>query len=371
MAIHYFDYNATAPIRDEVVELMAAEMRIVGNASAVHKSGQRARGIVEKAREQMGAFVNVEPNQIIFNSGASEGNNTLIHGFVAQGYNVIVSDVEHPAVIKPSGERVHFIPVDENGVIQLEALEALLAATPRPVLVSVMYVNNEAGIIQPVAEVGALCKKYEALFHTDAVQAAGKISLDMDAIGADYITLSAHKYGGPQGIGVLAFAKGKPPPKLILGGSQEGHQRAGTMNVAGIAGMGLASEMAAKDIAHYESHIRPWRDDIERMFMDAKRQDGTPRVDILAKDAPRVPNTSLFMIHDLKADTLMMKADMAGICASSGAACSSGTVKTSRTVAALRPNLSEPMPVMRLSMGWKTSQADVDAFIKFWQKLTS
>ena len=366
--IHYFDYNATAPIRDEVVDLMADEMRIVGNGSAVHVSGRRAHGVVEKGREQVAAFVNVEPNQVIFNSGATEGNNTLLHGL--EGYRFIISPVEHPAVSLPIGNKAEFIEADENGVIKLDHLEQLLQQSDEPTIVSVMYVNNEAGIIQPVEAIGRLCKQYGALFHTDAVQAAGKIPLDMQKIGADYISLSAHKFGGPQGVGALIYAKGKPPPKIMLGGSQEGYQRAGTLNVAGIAGMGLACELAQRDIGHYESDIRPWRDQIEAELLKAKREDGSNRADILGYDAPRVPNTSLFLIHDLNPDTLLMKADMAGICASSGAACSSGKVKVSATVAALRPELSEPMPAMRLSMGWRTSQDDIDAFIKFWHKLT-
>tara|TARA_R110002126_G_scaffold13118_3_gene56848 strand:- start:378231 stop:379343 length:1113 start_codon:yes stop_codon:yes gene_type:complete len=367
-AIHYFDYNATAPLRDEVVALMCDEMRIVGNASAVHLSGRRAHGVVEKAREQIGAFLNIDPKQVIFNSGASEGNNTLFHGF--EGHSHIISGIEHPAVDKAVNDEAQYIKVDHNGRIDLEHLEGLLQKAAKPIFVSVMYVNNEVGAIQPVEEIGRLCKQYDALFHTDAVQAAGKIPLDMQKIGADYMTLSAHKYGGPQGVGVLAFAAGKPPPKLIIGGSQEGYQRAGTLNVAGIAGMGLASEMAQQEIGHYESHIRPWRDAIEAELLKAKRKDGTPRVDILGYDGLRVQNTSLFLIYDVNKDTLVMKSDMAGICASSGAACSSGTVKTSNTVAAIRPDIHVPVPIMRLSLGWKTTQDDVDAFLKFWHKLT-
>ncbi len=365
--IHYFDYNATAPIRDEVIDLMSAQMRIVGNASAIHKSGRIAHSVTEKGREQVAAFTGVSPNQVIFNSGATEGNNTLLYGL--KDYNYIVSDIEHPAVRKPVGESAHIIKVDNNGVINLEHLEQLLVQTPKPVIVSVMYVNNEAGTIQPVEEVGRLCKIHGALFHTDAVQAAGKLPLDLEKLGVDYMTLSAHKYGGPQGIGALIYAKGKPPPKMITGGSQESYQRAGTMNVAGIAGMGLASEMADKERDHYESHIRPWRDQIETELLKFKREDGTNRVDILAYDSPRVANTSLFMVHDIKADTFIMKSDMAGICASSGAACSSGSVKNSQMVETLRPNLTEKMAVMRLSMGWKTNQGDIDAFLKFWHNL--
>lgn len=367
--IHYFDYNATAPIRDQVVELMAAEMRTVGNASAVHASGRRAHSIVEKAREQMGAFLNIDAKQVIFNSGASEGNNTLFYGL--EDHSHIVSEIEHPAVGKVASKKAQRIKVDRNGQIDLAHLEELLQKADKPAFVSVMYVNNEVGAVQPVEDIGRLCKQYDALFHTDAVQAAGKIPLDMQKIGADYMTLSAHKYGGPQGVGVLAFAKGKPPPKLIIGGSQESMQRAGTLNVAGIAGMGLASEIAQKEIGHYESHIRPWRDAIEAKLLQAKRQDGTPRVDILGYDGERTANTSLFLIYDVNKDTLVMKSDMAGICASSGAACSSGTVKTSNTVAALRPDIHVPVPIMRLSMGWKTTQDDVDAFLKFWHKLTT
>lgn len=367
--IHYFDYNATAPIRDEVVDLMSAEMRIVGNGSAVHASGRRAHGVVEKGREQVAAFVNVEPNQVIFNSGATEGNNTLIQGF--QDYSFIISPIEHPAVSLPAGEQAHIMKVDRNGVIDLDHLKDLLDTVKKPALVSVMYVNNEAGIIQPIDDIGALCAQYEdVVFHTDAVQAAGKMKLDLNKMGADYITLSAHKFGGPQGIGALIYAKGKPPPKILLGGSQEGYQRAGTLNVAGIAGMGLACEMADKEIGHYEEQIRPWRDMIEQEILKPRRDDGSPRAEILGYDAQRVPNTSLFVIHDLNPDTLLMKADMAGISASSGAACSSGKVKVSATVAALRPDIQDPMPAMRLSMGWKTSQDDIDAFLKFWHKLT-
>ncbi|MEM6781167.1 MAG: cysteine desulfurase family protein, partial [Pseudomonadota bacterium] len=255
----YLDYNATAPIRLEVIESVSAAMAEVGNASSVHQFGQRTRAHVETARKHLADLINVTPNQIVFTSGATESNNTALHAF--QGKRVLISAIEHPAVLEAAPQAEH-IPVTKDGVIDLDAFEKMLNNGEPPAMVSVMLVNSETGAIQPLKTIAKLAKDKGALVHTDAVQAAGRILLDFNDLGIDFMSLSAHKMAGPQGVGAFIFRSGLTFEKFMKGGTQERMQRGGTINVAGIAGFGKAAELAAQNIDHYDE-LAKLRDHME------------------------------------------------------------------------------------------------------------
>lgn len=348
----YLDYNASAPARPEVIDVVRAVMEQPGNASSVHAPGRAAHKAVEDAREKIGALVNLPPAQVIFNSGATEGNNTVLKFFSTE--RVLVAATEHPSVLEaaPGAEK---IPVDANGLIDMNALEKLLQQ--RTALVSVMLVNNETGVIQPVQEISALAHRHGALFHCDAVQAAGRMKLDAPLAGIDFLTLSAHKIGGPQGVGALGLGLCGITPVLLEGGGQEKRARAGTLNAAGIAGFGAAAEMAANGL----------RDFVRLEAMRGKLENALGGVTIYGKDAPRVANTTLFSVPGVKSETLLMALDLEGIYVSNGSACSSGTVKFSHVLAAMKAD--ENAGTLRVSTGWATKDSDIDAFLAVWEKI--
>lgn len=360
----YFDYNATAPIRPEVIGLMQQVMAQPGNASAVHGFGRNARGHVEKARERIAAFCGVTPGQVTFNSGATEANNTVLKAFA--GERILVSAVEHLSMIDPV-PGVELIPVTRDGTVDEEAFAALLDKGSAPALISVMMVNNETGAIQPVEKLARLAKKKhpQLFFHTDAVQAAAKMKLDMPALQVDYMSLSSHKIGGPQGMGALVLAPGARPAKLLYGSGQEKRQRAGTENVAGIAGFGLAAEMAAREIGEY-AKLGVLRDRLEKGMIAA-----APELVIYAKNAPRVPNVTAFSMPGVDAQTILMGLDLEGMAISRGTACGSGAVKPSHVIQAMAGADAPHDGALRVSMGWNTGAGDVDAFLAAWEKVTA
>ena len=354
----YLDYNATTPLRPQAREEL---MRVLGaphNASSVHGFGREARKIVEDARTQVATLVGAPVNQVIFNSGATEGNNTVLHHF--KDDRILVSAIEHPSVLEaaPHAER---IPVTKDGLVDLEALEKLLKE--KTGLVSVMLVNNETGVIQPLAEISALAKRHGALVHSDAVQAAGKIPLDIAALGIDFLTLSAHKIGGPQGAGALVLGLCGITPVLLHGGGQEKKARGGTENVAAIAGFGIAAHMAKKEMDQYQK-ISALRDRLEKEI-----QKISPEIIIHAKNAPRVANTSLFSLPGAKSETMLMAFDLEGICLSNGSACSSGRVEASHVLKAMGAPDDQAKSALRVSMGWNTTPAEIDRFLEIWSKL--
>ena len=360
----YFDYNATAPIRPEVIALMQEIMTQPGNASAVHSFGRGARARVEKAREQIAAFCNVTPGQVTFNSGATEANNTVLKAFA--GERVLVSSIEHLSMLEPV-PNVEKIPVTADGVIDETAFEAMLDKGAPPALISIMMVNNETGAIQPVEKLARIAKrKYpQVFFHTDAVQGAAKMKLDMPALQVDYMSLSSHKIGGPQGTGALILAPGARPAKLLHGSGQEKRQRAGTENVAGIAGFGLAAEMAAQEIPAY-AELAKLRERLEREMTAA-----APELIIFSKNAPRVPNVIAFSLPGFESQTLLMGLDLEGMAVSRGTACGSGIVKASHVIQAMLGDKAPCDGALRLSMGWRTSPSDVERFIAAWKKIMS
>lgn len=356
----YLDYNATAPARPEVIDIVCEVMHQPGNASSVHQFGQRARGYVETARKQVADLINVEPNQIVFTSGATESNNTALHAF--RDKRVLVSAIEHPAVMQsvPDAQR---IPVTKDGVVNLDALESMLSEGKTPAIVSVMLVNSETGAIQPVKEIAMLAKEKGALVHTDAVQAAGRFDLNFQELGVDFMSLSAHKMAGPQGVGAFIFRSGLTFEKFMRGGTQERMQRGGTLNVPGIAGFGMAANIAKDQIRHYKT-LSQWRDDMEEKLLSI-----CPEAIICAKNAPRVGNTTSISLPGVPAQTQLMALDLAGVTVSSGSACSSGSFKSSHVLEAMGFGAESTSSALRISTGWATTQNDIKRFIDAWSDM--
>ncbi len=352
----YMDHNATTAVRPEARDAATRALDLVGNASSVHGQGQAARRLIEDAREQVAALVGADPAGVVFTSGGTEANNLGLLG--AGRDRVLASAVEHPSVLKarPGTEE---IPVDGEGLVDLDALQALLSADDRPALVSVMLANNETGVIQPVADVSAIAHKLGALVHCDAVQAAGKIPVDIKALGPDMMTLSAHKIGGPAGVGALVLAGDEPIEPVQRGGGQERGRRAGTENVTGIAGFGAAAQDALRGLPGFAG-LAAWRDDIE------KRLGGHAGARVFGRGAPRLANTSCLTMPGVKAENQIIALDLAGVAVSAGAACSSGKVEPSHVLAAMGVNSGDAAQAIRISLGWNTTEQDVEQLIEAW-----
>jgi cysteine desulfurase len=354
----YLDWNATAPLRPEAVAAMLDALGCCGNPSSVHRRGRAARRIVERAHEEVAALLGgVDPSGVIFVSGGTEANNLALRG--ARRERVLVSAVEHNSV-RQVVATAETIPVDRNGLVVLDALERLLASDPRPALVSVMFANNETGVIQPVAEVAAITRRHNALFHCDAAQAAGKLSLRAGEIGADLVTLSAHKLGGPSGIGALVATGGLDMAPLLRGGGQERGHRAGTENLPGIAGFAAAARAAASEIAVY-NRVRALRDELEAEIASA-----APEAVIFGTSAPRLANTSAIAMPGVAAETQVIALDLDGVMVSAGAACSSGKVGPSHVLAAMSAEQALAASTIRVSLGWSSSEADIAHFLRSW-----
>src|SRR5258708_6205096 len=277
-AFAYLDHNATSPLRPAAFDAMVAALRAAGNPSSVHRSGRKARGIVDAARRQVATLAGALPSEIVFTSGGTEANNMAIGGS-GRG-RVLVSAVEHDSVLRAAPD-AKLIPVDAEGVVDLGALERLLAASDEPALVSVMFANNETGVLQPIADVVRLARKAGALVHCDAVQAAGKVRVDMRGLGVDYLSLSAHKLGGPTGVGALVVRSGAPFASDRRGGGQESNRRAGTENVAGIAGFGAAADASREGLM-----VEGLRDRMERSLLAI-----APGARVFGAEVPRLGNT--------------------------------------------------------------------------------
>jgi cysteine desulfurase len=353
----YLDYNATAPLRPAARDAMLRVMEEPGNASSTHHFGRQARKYVEIAREQVATLCGTVPSQVTFTSGATESNNAVLKIFT--GERILVGATEHPSILEsaPNAEK---IAVDHNGIIDLNAFEQQLQNGPAPALVSVMMANNETGVIQ---HIGKLAKRARAIhpnifFHTDAVQAAGRVLIDMPALRVDYLSLSAHKIGGPQGAGALIVAPGAKPAILIHGGGQEKRQRAGTENAAGIAGFGAAAQDA---LAEFKIIDAAQRDRLENAILSIE-----PRAIIAGRDASRLYNTSCIALPGVAAETQLMILDLEGIAVSSGSACSSGTVKASHVLQAMGLSDAATKSALRVSTGWATSDEDIERFIAAW-----
>ncbi|HWX07694.1 MAG TPA: cysteine desulfurase family protein, partial [Bradyrhizobium sp.] len=358
----YLDWNATAPLRREALEAMQAAWELAGNPSSVHTEGRQARRLVEEARERVAAAVGALPRNVVFTSGGTEANALALTPGIkrASGLPVqrlIVTAIEHPSVL--AGGRFPPVAVSTTGVtwsglVDLDRLRIMLENGP-PALVSVMLANNETGAIQPVAEAAEMVHAAGGLLHVDAIQAFGKIPFNISTIYADLVTLSAHKIGGPKGIGALVLADGLSGPEpLLRGGGQERGHRAGTENVAGIAGFGAAVTAAMSAPQADAARLESLRNRLE----SGLRQ--TPGMLVFAEEVPRLPNTTLFTVPGLKAETAVIGLDLAGIAVSSGSACSSGKVQPSHVLQAMGAGSALARGAVRLSLGWSTSEDDID-----------
>ena len=357
----YLDHNATSPLRPAAFESMVEVLRAGGNPSSVHAAGRKARAVVEAARRQVAALVGALPTEIVFTSGGTEANSLALSG--AGRRRVLVSAVEHDSVLRavPGAE---IVGVDGNGVVDLAALEQALASSgDEPVLVSVMLANNETGVLQPIAEVVRLARAAGALVHCDAVQAVGKVPVDVHGLGVDYLSLSAHKIGGPTGVGALMVRNVAPFATDRRGGGQESNRRAGTENVAGIAGFGAAAQEAGKQAAE-GLDLAGRRDRIELSLVQI-----APQARIFGAGAKRIANTSCISMPGVPAETQVMALDLAGVYISAGAACSSGKVQRSAVLAAMGVPAEEAATAIRISLGWNTEPADIERLISAWQDL--
>ncbi len=372
----YLDYNATAPLRAEAREAMVAALGEVGNASSIHAEGRAARQRVEAARGAVAGLVGGDAKLVTFTGGGTEANNTVLtHAWSFRGQPhranfLLVSAVEHVSVLaggRFDAAKIRSIPVDGNGLVQLDALrrmlEAMAAEEARP-LVSVMLANNETGVIQPVAEIARLAHEAGAVVHTDAIQAAGRIPVDIGALGVDVLTLSAHKIGGPQGVGAFVRAhEDLTFGPLLIGGGQEKRLRAGTENVAAIAGFGAAAAAAAVDPASTKVW-EGWRDAIR----DTISSSGAAAT-VFGAGAPRLPQTLCIGIDGIPAETLVIALDLEGVSVSSGSACSSGKVAPSHVLAAMGAPPDVAKTAIRLSLGWQTDEASLDLFATRWRRV--
>ncbi|MBV1698054.1 MAG: cysteine desulfurase [Hyphomicrobiales bacterium] len=370
----YFDWNATAPLRPEAREAHAAALSLTGNPSSVHAEGRAARQLVEHARADVARLVGARPADVIFTSSGTEANALALTPSIETAAEkkprgkLLISAIEHPSV--RSGGRfardaIADIPVDADGRVDLAQLGAALLKTVRP-LVSIMLANNETGVIQPIAEVAAMVHAAGGLLHVDAVQAAGRIAVDINALGADLLTLSAHKIGGVKGVGALIRAREDIhfPEPLIRGGGQERGLRAGTENVAGIVAFGAAAKASLRARAEEAAHMLALRNRLENGIREI-----APQAVIFGAAVERLPNTTLFAVPGMKAETAIIAFDLEGIAVSSGAACSSGRVESSHVLAAMGVSPALRLGGVRVSLGYLTCGAEVGGFLAAWRKL--
>ncbi len=351
----YLDHNATTPVRPEVEEAMLPyQGRICGNASSLHTLGRQSRQAIEEARDRVASAIGAGSEDIIFTGCGSESDNLAVKGVAwknrSRGTHIITSRVEHPAVIETcrylekNGFRVTYVPVDEAGLVSPDAVAE--AITPETVLISVMLANNEVGTIQPVGEIAAAARARGVPVHTDAVQALGKIPLDVEQLGADLVTLSAHKIYGPKGVGALWRRRGVKLEPLIHGGEHEKGLRAGTENTAGIVGFGRAAELAAAELEQYAVRVGQTRDQLEQEIMAAIDQ-----VRFNGHREKRLPNTLNLSFEFVEGEGILLGLDSAGIAVSTGSACSSGSLEPSHVMLAMGLSPVDAQGAIRFSLG--------------------
>jgi cysteine desulfurase len=361
----YLDWNATAPLRREARAAVVAALDVVGNASSPHAEGRRARGLIEDARERVAMLVNARPAEVVFTSGGTEANNAI---FAGEWEAILLSGIEHDSVLAPakgSSARIVELAVSKDGVVDTGSIARHLPDKGVRALIALQLANNETGAVQPVADVVRLARERGVAVHTDAVQAAGRIAIDFRALGVDYLTLSAHKLGGPKGVGALVIRDGAGLPALISGGGQERRRRAGTENVAAIAGFGAAAQAVREDLAQMD-RVRDLRDRLE-----AQVREITPEAMVVAADAERLPNTTNLALPGSSAETLVIALDLKGIAVSAGAACSSGKVGASHVLAAMGLAPEVARSAIRISLGHASTERDVAAFLDAWGRIAA
>ena len=371
----YLDYNATAPPAPGVVDAVCRVLHdIPGNPSSIHAPGQQARAVLDTARHAVAALIGAAPSDVILTGGGTEADNLAIRGAaeVLQGNDetgrrhLITTAIEHEAVLatcaalQRRGWRITQLPVDRSGVVSPADVDGALSAAPRGdvALVSVMHANNEIGTLQPVAEIAAIARAHGALCHTDAVQTVGKIPVSVPALGVDLLSLSGHKFGGPKGTGALWIRRGVRLHAQQTGGKQERSRRAGTENVAGLAGLGVAADYARATLEQHMGHSARLRDRLERGILS-----GVPRTDVNGDRDRRVPNTTNISVEGVEAELLLMALDLDGIAVSTGSACSSGSLEPSHVLKAMGLPTSRARTSLRFSLGPGTTDAEIDIVI--------
>jgi len=364
----YFDNNATTPLAPEVFELMRPYMlEDYGNASSIHWYGQRAKAGVERAREQVARLLNARTSEIVFTSGGTESDNTAILGIVeasrAERKHVVTTAIEHPAVLSTAkllerrGVSVTCVRVGSTGVI--DPADVANALRPETILISVMHANNELGTIQPLEELGRLARERDIYFHTDAVQSAGKIPVDVEKLGVDLLALSAHKLNGPKGVGALYVRKGTTLRPLLHGGHHERDRRPGTENVAGIVGLGAAAEIAGSHLSEEHARLAALRDRLEAGILAQ-----VPFVSSNGDPAHRVPGTANLTFDYIEGEGFVIAMDLRGIACSTGSACSSGSLEPSHVLSAIGLKPEQARASIRFSLGRFNTDEDVDAALK-------
>ena len=364
----YLDHNATTPPSEAVIEQMTSTLREeFGNPSSVHHFGQRAKAIIDGARSAVAALIGADPGDVVFTGGGTESDNLAIRG-IAEALepsgrkHLIATAIEHEAVLNTlkalarRGWKTTLLPVDESGIVSPDALRS--AITDDTALVSVMHANNEIGTVQPIAELAAIARERRAVFHSDAVQSAGKIPIDVKALGVDLLSISAHKFYGPKGVGAMWIRRGVRLQAPLTGGKQERSRRAGTENVAGIAGMGVAAREAIAKMDSEATRLAALRDRLEDGIL--RIVSGTA---LNGVRSPRVPNTTNISFDRTEAESLLIALDLEGIAVSTGSACSSGTLEPSHVLKAMGFPSHRTQNSLRFSLGAANTDADIDRVI--------
>jgi cysteine desulfurase len=357
----YLDWNATAPLCDAARAAMIRALDLVGNPSSVHAEGRAARAVIEDAREQVAALVGARPADVVFTSGATEANATV---FAAGWDTIYLCEAEHDSVLAPAkgsqARRIIELPIERDGRAVVDAIAADVLCGSDHIgrgLITLQLANNETGVLQPVADVAAFAREHGLLVHTDAVQAPGRIAVDIEALGVDYLSISAHKLGGPKGVGALVLRDGAPLPALLMGGGQERRRRAGTENIAGIAGFGAAAVVALQNLRGIDAQ-RARRDRLEAAMLSLY-----PELTVIGAESPRLANTSCIAFSGKAAETFVIKYDLAGVSLSAGSACSSGKVGTSHVLRAMGIPPDVARSAIRISLGPTTTDDDIAAFL--------
>jgi len=358
----YFDYNATTPVLPEVLEAMMPYFTSEwGNPSSTYKFGSKLKTVIETARAQVAELIGAHAMEIIFTSCATESNNAAVHAALKANprkKHIVTSMVEHSSVLnycmalEKEGYRVTYLPVDREGLLKLADLED--AITGDTVVVSLMWANNETGVLFPVKEIADICRSRGVLFHCDAVQAAGKIEIDMRNVQADYLSLTGHKLGAPKGVGALYVRKKAPFSPFVYGGHQERNMRGGTENVPLIVGMGKAAELARKHLPQYEKKVRPLRDVLEEGILRS-----IPNTELNGHKTQRLANTTNITFHGIESEALLILLDKEGICASSGSACLADSEEPSHVIKAMKQDAANSRQSIRFSLGESTSRNEV------------
>jgi len=370
----YFDYNATTPLTPEVIEAVARASRdTFGNASSVHHFGQQAKAALDDARSELATLIHGDPSEIVFTSGGTEADNMAIRG-AAEAIeptgrrHLIASAIEHEAVLNTlkalarRGWRTTLLPVDDSGIVAPDRLREALADDTA--LVSIMHANNEIGTIQPIAEIAQLAHARGALLHTDAVQSVGKIPVDVRALGADLLSLSAHKFNGPKGAGALWIKRGTRLLPIVTGGKHERNRRAGTENVPAIVGLGVATRLAGGKLGAEAARVAALRDRLEDGILG-----GVPGTAVNGARGSRVPNTSNISFDRVEAESLLIALDLEGIAVSTGSACSSGTLEPSHVLRAMGLSTHRTQNSLRFSLGLFSTEAEVDRVVEVLPRL--